>query len=276
MDPGSQLGPFILEGLIGSGGMGKVYRGRRVADGQLAAIKVLPEEAPRDVAARLIREIRALGQIRDPHVVGYLDADVTHTPHWLAMELIDGQPLDVALAKARAAGVTALPSPRVFLWGEHIARGLAAAHVRGVLHRDLKPANVMIGRDLRAVIVDFGLSRMENADASALTGIGKVVGTLMYLAPEVMLGQPFAASTDVYQWALLVFEMLTGGLPFAERGTLKALQARIASAPTPPPMPDALGDALARLACVCLTPRPEGRPPDAGHLLRILYDLRLG
>src|SRR5262249_26737102 len=155
---GMRLGPYEVTELIGSGGMGKVYRARDVRLGRDVAIKVLPDDVADDpeALARLAREARAVASLSHPRIAALFDVGETEGTHYIVMELIEGETLAARLARG------ALPEIEVLRIGAEIADGLGAAHARGIVHRDVKPANVMLTRS-GVKLLDFGLARLDRA-----------------------------------------------------------------------------------------------------------------
>lgn len=267
---GERVGPWLLGRELGYGGMGSVHEATDDA-GRRVALKLLASGSEPELVARLVREIQALAAVHDPHVVGYVDADPHAKTPWLAMRLIDGDSLAHELEERRRAhGAAAFPHPQAGELALQIARGLAAAHEKGLVHRDLKPANVMITRARRAVIVDFGLARMSQS--STLTGVGSLLGSLINVPPEHLAGGRAGASGDVYQWGLVVHELLTGGLPFPHLDPMDAVHARVVTQPPAPAVPDPLAH-LARVVAESLAPDPIARPGDGEALVRRLESL---
>src|SRR5690606_12529495 len=184
--------------------------------------------------------------------------------HFLTMEYVRGKPLDRVLEEqerldpARAAHVA-----------EQIAAGLEAAHAAGVVHRDLKPANVLIGEDGRVVLTDFGVARATRVDTRT-HDTGALIGTPHYMAPEQVLGKPVDARADIYALGLILYELLTGRLPFESDNPLAAAVMRLHEAPADPRTYASVPDPLAELALACIAREPEARPEDAGTVREAL------
>lgn len=215
--PPPALGRYRIDTVLGSGGMGIVYR---AYDPQLArpvAIKVV-RRAGEDTAgrARLVREAQALARLSHPNVCHVYDVGTEGDEVWVAMELIDGVSLRAWAEQHRERDQLI----DVLLGA---AEGIMAAHAAGLVHRDIKPENVLVTRDGRAIVTDFGLARHEDAiDPRAstisndphLTATGAIAGTPAYLAPEQLLGDPIDARVDQFAWAVMAYELLTGSKPF--------------------------------------------------------------
>lgn len=259
-------GRYRIDALLGVGGMGMVYRAEDLLLGVPVALKLLrPELAQRsDAFARFRQELLLARQVSSPQVVRIHDL-AQIDGHWLiSMDFVDGEtlerridrdgplPLDEAVAIARA-----------------IAEGLAAAHARGVIHRDLKPANILIDREGRAYIGDFGVAR--SLAAAGPTRAGAVVGTPDYLSPEQARGDAVDARSDLYALGLILHEMLTGTQPFPGGTLPEVLAQRMLRAPEPvharrPDTPDWLAGLLARL----LRTQPAHRLQTAEQAVEIL------
>ncbi|MFZ5656825.1 MAG: protein kinase domain-containing protein, partial [Pseudomonadota bacterium] len=262
--PGTVLaGRFRIEGLVGVGGMGVVYRATDEALGIPVAIKLLrPELAQRaDAFERFRQELLLARQVSSPHVVRIHDI-ARHDfgqgdTRWLiSMDLIDGEPLDRRLDRGP------LPVDDALRIARQIALGLEAAHARGVVHRDLKPANILIDAAGDACISDFGVARSIAGSARGATA--GIVGTPDYLSPEQARGEPVGPRSDLYALGLILHEMLTGERAFASATAAEALAQRLVR--TPPLVTDARPEVpvwVARLVERLLRPQPSHRLPDA-------------
>ena len=218
---GETLGQYRIEARLGSGGMGVVYRAHDERLHRSVALKLIGAESrgsTPDERARLLDEARAASHLTHPHIctvyeVGELDGRV-----FIAMEFVEGEPL------SQIVPADGLPAETVVRYGEQIAAALAHAHERGVIHRDLKSANVAVGAGGAAKILDFGLARRtttraadEDTQASAMADPGLLIGTLAYIAPEVLLGHGADARTDIWALGVVLYELATGQLPFQGR-----------------------------------------------------------
>ncbi|MCO5166527.1 MAG: protein kinase [Planctomycetes bacterium] len=225
--PGAAVGPYVLEDLLGRGGMGAVYRARRRQDGARVALKVMTGGSEDDArrALRFQREAELAARLRHPGVVRVHDSGVAEGALYIAMDLIDGAPLAERvgrLAPREAAGLVA-----------QVARAVEHAHAHGVVHRDLKPDNVLVRRDDgRAVVTDFGLARAD--DGAALTRTGALVGTPYYMAPEQVAGAPATPATDVHALGAVLYEALTGAPPFRGDALAALMVAITEQVPAPP------------------------------------------
>jgi hypothetical protein len=226
--PGSILSGYRIDGVIGRGGMGVVYRAEELALGRTVAVKVIAPELLDDPTARerFLREARAAASIEHPHVIPLLHAgDADGTPY-LVMRFIDG---DDVRTLVRRTGP--LASDRAAAIAAQAGDALDAIHVAGLVHRDVKPANVLLGAHDHVYVTDFGLAKTA-VSRGGETRSGQWVGTLDFVAPEQVRGQRVDARTDVYALGGLLFYMLSGAVPFAEYETDEAkLWARLTEAP---------------------------------------------
>jgi serine/threonine-protein kinase len=258
-EPGDVLGGYRLEAVLGVGTMGQVFRAVREADGQPVALKVVKGQLARDTEyrQRFRREARAAAEVRHPNLVSIIEAGEADGREFLAVGLVIGDTLQEYIARGPLAIGVAL---RV---ASDIASGLDALHAAEVVHRDIKPSNVMLAEDGTALLTDFGLAK--GRAYTLLTRPGQVVGTLDYLAPELVRGKPASAASDIYAFGCLVFECFVGKPPFADRPTLDV---GIAHLRDPPPDPHGerpdLPQALAATVLEALRKDPAGRPPSAG------------
>jgi len=269
---GDRIGPFRLEGTLGVGGAGVVYRARHVETGGLAALKVVGPSLEPSIERRFHREARVLNLLDHPNIVHYLGAELSSSPPYLLMNLVEGTGLADVLREARemtAEGERAFPLESSLKWARGLASGLALAHSHQVVHRDLKPQNVIINTRDEAVLIDFGLARSETTDTQSLTASADMIGTLIYMSPEQFKREGTDARSDVYQWGLLVFEIIHGHLPFSNMDPLSALNRRFSKGVTLGPVPKEL-ERLARSAQLALRPDPATRPTDGAAILAFL------
>jgi serine/threonine-protein kinase len=207
---GSMLsGRYRLESKLGSGGMSTVYLAVDETLGRHVAIKVLHGEISddEDQLERFRREARAVAQLSHPNLVGVIDAGEEGGRPFIVFEYVPGQTL-----KQRIAGEGRLPLDEATAYAIEIGRGLQAAHQARLVHRDVKPQNVLIDPEGRAKITDFGIAL--SLEAHGLTATGRVLGTTDYVSPEQAMGREIDARTDVYSLGILLYEMLTGEVPF--------------------------------------------------------------
>ncbi len=203
-------GRYRLEARIGAGGMSTVYRALDETLLRQVAIKLMNREvtADSDELERFRREARAVAQLSHPHVVGVIDAgeDEDGRPY-IVFEYVEGETL-----KDRIRRLGRLPIPEAVAYSIEIARALGAAHARHIVHRDVKPQNVLIDEEGSAKVTDFGIAR--TLDEEGLTADGRVLGTTDYVSPEQALGRPVTGQSDLYSLGVVLYEMLTGEVPF--------------------------------------------------------------
>ncbi len=262
LSAGTTVGSYRIEGVLGRGGMATVYSARHVEYGRLVALKLLAEELGHDpeFVARFKREGRLQASLEHPHVVTVFEAGESEHGLYLALQLVTGATL-AALMQERA-----LDASRVVALLRQVAEALDAAHAGGLVHRDVKPQNVLVGEHDDAYLGDFGLTSLGGAEG--VTATGKLVGTVSYLAPEVIRGGDAVPASDRYAFAAMAFECLTGTVVYPRRS-----QAAILFAHTSEPPPRAsrrraeLPGALDELFERALSKDPGRRPASAGELV---------
>ena len=200
---------YRLEARIGAGGMSTVYRALDETLQRQVAIKLLNREvaSDSDQLERFRREARAVAQLSHPHIVGVIDAGEDENRPYIVFEYVEGETL-----KDRIRRVGRLPITEAVAYAIEIARALGAAHARHIVHRDVKPQNVLIDEEGSAKVTDFGIAR--TLDEQGLTADGRVLGTTDYVSPEQALGQPVTGQSDLYSLGVVLYEMLTGEVPF--------------------------------------------------------------
>ncbi len=205
-ETGDRIARYEIRGQLGRGGMGVVYRAEDTRLQRPVALKFVPPEAPDDHRARLFNEAKAAGRIRHPNVCPVYDVDEVDGQAFIALALLDGVPLSKKLAAGALDIATALQI------AIQVASGLGAAHELGIIHRDIKPGNILIGAGNHAWILDFGLAL--HPESLRLTAPGETTGTPVYMSPEQVRGESLDGGTDVWSLGVVLFEMLTGTLPF--------------------------------------------------------------
>ncbi len=266
--PPERVGPYRLEDRLGIGGMGAVYRAYDERLERTVAIKhILPELAGDEKAwKRLRREAKTVARINHPAVVQIYDIEEHDSGDWIVMELVDGRTLFSMLEDGP------LELPEALDLACQITAGLAAAHARSIVHRDLKTENVMVTRDGRVKILDFGLAKAlwRGADKS-LSIEGSILGTGRSMSPEQALGDDVSHRSDLFSLGTLLYEMVTGEAPFTGSSIFRIL-AQVCSDPHPPPRATnpALPEELAALIDRLLEKDPGKRPADAAEVLAAL------
>jgi hypothetical protein len=263
-------GRYRIEQLIGSGGMGAVYRAEHVHMRKAVAVKVLHREmtAFPEVVARFEREAVAAGRIEHPHVVSASDfGQLADGSFYLALEFVEGRSLSKLVA---AEG--ALAPERALRITRQIAEALQAAHSVGIVHRDLKPENVMLvvkDSDPDYVkVLDFGIAKIkveEAHDQPALTQIGTVFGTPEYMSPEQARGEPADARADLYTVGVILYEMLSGESPFKDDDLVVLLTRHLTA--DPPPLPAGIDPMIQELVLLLLRKDPSERVQSAEELI---------
>jgi formylglycine-generating enzyme required for sulfatase activity len=250
---GNQLGPYSIQGLLGRGGMGAVYRAID-ASGQEIALKVLPREVTEDqrYVLRFKHEAETAARIRHPNVTRFLGAGEDKGRLFIALELVTGGSLHERVKKG------ALPWQEAARFGAEIARALEVLHAAGIVHRDLKPANVLVDQAGHAKLTDFGLAR--GADQSRLTRTGEFVGTLEFMAPELAEGgKAVDERADLYSLGATIFFLATGELPFKGSGPSLIKQHLNDAAPSASSIVPAIPAELDRIIQRLMSKAPAGR-----------------
>lgn len=266
-----RIAHFRVVGRIGRGGMGIVYRAQDEKLGRPVALKVLPPgfEQDRDRRSRFLREARAAAAVAHPNIATVHEVGEDEGRVFIAMELVEGVTLRSMLERGP------LPPASAVRIGLQVARALAKAHAAGVVHRDLKPDNVMVGEDLHAKVLDFGLAKVTGPGASAIetpsaiergetaTREGVLLGTPQYMSPEQAKGRPIDARSDVFSLGIVLYEMVAGKRPFDGVSVAEVIIA--IDRDPPPPLTSVVGalpPGLVRVIDRCLEKDPARRYPD--------------
>ncbi|MGO8983695.1 MAG: protein kinase domain-containing protein [Terriglobales bacterium] len=269
---GTKLGPYEIQSLLGSGGMGEVYRARDARLGRIVAIKVLPKSysADADRLQRFVQEARSAAALNHPNILSIFDIGEEQGAPYIVSELLEGQTLRERLR----AGP--LSSRKAIEYAQQVARGLAAAHDKGIVHRDLKPENLFLTNDDRVKILDFGLAKLtrpeidpdaEAATAQVNTEPGQIMGTAGYMSPEQVRGKPADHRSDIFAFGSILYEMLSGQRAFRGESPADTMSAILKEEPSElsetarnvPP-------ALERMVRHCLEKNPAQRFQSAGDL----------
>jgi serine/threonine protein kinase len=223
LSPGSSFGRYTIESRLGEGGMGIVYLASDSTLSRKVALKLLsPALAIDDFRSRFVAEARSAAALDHPHVLPVYEAGEYDGQLYLAMRYVPGFDLGTLIAREGA-----LTLARTTLFLDQIAAALDAAHASGLVHRDVKPPNVLIAPGEHAYLADFGLARPTTPYTSGLTRAGQLVGSMDYLAPELIAGASASASSDIYALGCLVVECLTGAPPFRRDTELATLYAQV-------------------------------------------------
>ena len=259
--------------------MGEVYRATDTKLGREVALKVLPAEmaSSPERLERFQREAKALAALDHPGIVGVYSVEESGGVHFLTMQLVEGHSLDKLIPES------GLPVEQILEIATALAEALATAHEKGIVHRDLKPSNVMVTKDRRVKILDFGLARMSEAHAEVpgaselstqlLTQEGIVMGTVPYMSPEQILGRAMDHQTDIFSLGVILYEMATGSRPFEGDSSAELAAAILRDTPPPPrDLRSALPSGLAQVIDRCLQKEAADRFPLAQEVREALVD----
>jgi eukaryotic-like serine/threonine-protein kinase len=222
LSEGTTLGEYEVQSLLGSGGMGEVYRARDLRLGRDVAIKVLPTFFASDLARlrRFEQEARAAAALNHPNILAVHQMGTYEGAPYLVSELLEGETLRARVKRG------ALPMPEAVDYALQITRGLAAAHEKGIVHRDLKPENLFITKDGQAKILDFGLAKHTRPEAGTdATEPGAVLGTVGYMSPEQVRGQTADARSDIFAFGAILYEVLSGKRAFQGESSADTMSA---------------------------------------------------
>ncbi len=282
LSSGTRLGPYEILGPVGAGGMGEVYRARDTRLGREVAIKVLPAGLSSDPERlkRFERDARAASSLNHPNIVTIHDIGLEGGVSYIAMELVQGEPLRALLMEGR------LPVKRLLQLGTQVAEGLAKAHAAGIVHRDLKPENVMVTEDGHVKILDFGLAKLTQPEGSGGemtiaptvsggTEEGIILGTVGYMSPEQATGGAIDFRSDQFSFGSILYEMATGRRAFQRGSAPQTLAAIIQDEPEPiaalnPRIPTPARWVIER----CLAKMPRDRYTSTDDLARDLATIR--
>jgi TolB-like protein len=267
---GQTLAHYRITAAIGAGGMGEVYRATDTKLGRDVALKVLPADmaASPERLERFQREAKALAALDHPGIVTVHSVEEADGVHFLTMQLVEGQPLD------RLIPEKGMPIAQIVAVATGLAEALTAAHEKGIVHRDLKPANIIVTKEGRVKVLDFGLAKIAAAaspdeSSSELptevqTREGVVMGTVPYMSPEQVAGRAVDHRSDIFSLGVILHEMATGRRPFEGQSSAELASAILRDAP---PRLDEdradLPEALVRVVAQCLEKAADRRPPNA-------------
>jgi serine/threonine-protein kinase len=268
---GSKLGRFQIASVLGQGAMGVVYLANDPDIDRPVAIKtVRPEgvggESLQDLETRFLREARLAGRLQHPNIVTVYDVGRDQGVCFIAMEYVDGHPLTRFLG----AGAELSLSARVGIIRQ-VAEALGHAHERGVLHRDVKPGNILVGKDGRVKVTDFGIGKFTEAASSELTRAGQMVGSPAYMSPEQVKGEKLDGRSDLFSLGIVLYELLTGARPFSGESITTLVYQILHTEPRDPlelksDLPVSTREVVARL----LAKAPDRRPANAEEFIREL------
>jgi TolB-like protein/tetratricopeptide (TPR) repeat protein/predicted Ser/Thr protein kinase len=273
LQPGDKLGPYAIEGRLGSGGMGDVYRATDTRLRRTVAIKLLAGDhaARPDMRERFLREARSASALNHANIILIHDICQHAGCDFIVMEFVDGQNLKEIIAERP------LPLKQVADVGAQIASALDAAHAAGIVHRDIKPANVMVTEDHRVKVLDFGVAKAVGATMDSgseetrttehATQIGTVVGTVAYMSPEQTRGEAVEPRSDIFSLGSLLYEIATGTLPFQGATSFAIMHEIMTVNPAPPSsLKHDLPAGFDHLVAKCLEKIPARRPGRAADV----------
>jgi Tol biopolymer transport system component len=274
--PGSRLGVYDITASIGEGGMGQVFRARDTKLDRLVAIKILPAAFAHDAdrLARFQREAKTLASLNHPHIAAIYGLEESGGITALVMELVEGDDLSQRIARG------AIPIDEALPIAKQIADALEAAHEQGIIHRDLKPANIKVRSDGTVKVLDFGLAKIAEpasamnpnitnsptlASPVMMTGMGMILGTAAYMAPEQARGKAVDKRADVWSFGVVLYEMLTGRRAFEGEEISDVLASVLTRDPDLAALPNAMPGSVRHLLGRCLDKDPKRRLRDIGE-----------
>jgi serine/threonine-protein kinase len=264
---GDKVGDYTIDSQLGEGGMGRVFKATG-SDGQAVALKIVRSEMAGDeiFIKRFRREADVARRISHPNVVAVVETGDHEGVPWAAQVFISGGSLEERLDKWGA-----LDMHQVIAICKPVAGGLDVLHENGLIHRDLKPGNILIDERGTPFIADFGLAKDHTHEGTVLTRPGQALGSMDYMAPEQIRGEEVGPATDVYALACMLFELMTGQAPFADKVGMRIMWAHLQDPPPhpsdiKPELPRAVGDAI----LLGMAKEPAHRPQAAMELMRLV------
>jgi serine/threonine protein kinase len=231
IQPGQMLGPYRIINQVGRGGMATVYKAYQPSVDRYVAIKVLPSQLAesREFAARFQQEARIIAKLEHPHILPVFDYGESEGVAYFVMRYMDAGTLKDKMIEGRP-----LPLQEIDRLFTQLAQALSYAHSHGIVHRDLKPANVLIDSQGNVFLTDFGIAKLLESASPRLTQTDAIMGTPAYISPEQAQGHPVDQRSDIYSLGIILYEMVTGSVPFTAETPLAVLFKHI-SDPLPPP-----------------------------------------
>jgi serine/threonine-protein kinase len=270
----SHLGRYEIREELGRGEMGVVYKGYDPLIDRSVAIKTidlqkLSEKEKEEYKARFYQEAKAAGRLNHPNIITVHDLGRKGDIAYIAMELMEEPDLQDIIADSHPLSI----GDKLDI-AFQVSEGLAYAHEHGIVHRDIKPSNIMVLRGRHVKIADFGIARMESA--LWRTQVDKIIGSPLYMSPEQILSQPITPRSDIFSFGVLLYQLLTGKLPF-DGDNVNAVWYQIVN--TEPPRPSSLNNEVPemvdRVVARCLAKKPEDRYQNANELASDLHACRI-
>jgi serine/threonine-protein kinase len=271
--PGQTLDHYRIEELLGSGAYAESYKATDVRDGRTVVLKV-PDPSlfasDPNTFRRYRREAEVAGRLEHPSVQGAVDSGETRSAQYLVLDYVAG----TSLRQRMRSFPGLVPIDKVIDWGRQLAEGLAYLHTKGVVHRDLKPENILVTPDGRLVIGDFGTAALDGSRRLTFKHLAESLGTPDYMSPEQVQGERGDARSDVYSWGVMLYELLTGKVPFDGDNWMAVMAGHLRG--DPKPIHKLRPDVDPRLEAVvthAMRRYPEHRYPSAEALLADLHHL---
>ena len=266
-------GRYKIEECLGTGGMSVVFRATDTDDGSAVAIKMLKDETACDKTAleQFINESKVVSMLSHPNIVSIRDFSFSTARKYLVMEYIEGISLRTYMDKRGA-----LELEEFFSFSEQILAALEHAHSRGVIHRDIKPQNILVLKDGFVKVTDFGIAKVSEKKRRSETISDNAIGTVYYISPEQAEGKKIDSRSDLYSFGIMMYEMLTGDLPFDDDRPISVLMMQINDDPIPPRRKNKkIPRGLERLILTCMEKDPRRRYRTAKDLFRLIRKLKV-
>ncbi|MGB9699836.1 MAG: serine/threonine-protein kinase [Thermodesulfobacteriota bacterium] len=266
---GMKYGRYEIIKELGRGAMGLVYQAHDPEIDRLLALKVLREDRLTSAAfvQRFLKEARAIGRLSHPRIVTVYDVGQDHGTIYIAMELLQGEPLNALLEKRKFS------PEEITNLGIQVAETLDYAHQKGIVHRDIKPSNILVQPDGQIKITDFGIAHIEDPEASVQTQAGEILGTPAYMSPEQVMGQQADGRSDLFSLGIILYELSTGKRPFGGSNLASIFKSITQDQPpSPAELNPAIPKSLSQVIMRCLEKNPASRYPTGKDLADALRE----